>query len=267
VSEKKQLVYFGAAGAGLAYCEHTQSSPDLFVDNDEEKWGTFIAGVEINSPTVLSVVPVDKVIITSGYVTDIYAQILTLGVSDDLIVIPPKSLLGMHPFTAKENRIQAASKLHEIMSAVSDTWNVVSVGGTALGLCRSNDFIHWDFDIDLFAPIQSKLVLTDLLKSFGYNPKDEGGSIKGTMVLDNGVSIPFGIDFFDAGSVTFIDRYEDYTWEWNTVMFTHCDKIEVHGVLLNVPNSFDEYLSKVYGVTWSVPNKDFSYSDYAGNLT
>ena len=267
MGNKKKLVYFGAAGAGLAYCEHSKILPDFFVDNDPSKWGTSIKGVEIKSPEVLTSTPLKRIVVTSGYITDIYAQIMSFGIAKDIIQIPPKASMGLHPFTEIENRIQAASKLHDIMALFSDSWSVVAVGGTALGFCRGGDFIHWDFDIDLFAPIQLKRTLHDLLKHSGYEPKDEGESIKATLVLENGVTIPFGVDFFDADSEFFIDRYEDYSWKWPTKMFTQCTQVEVHGKPMNVPKPFSEYLSKVYGESWSVPNPEFNYSDYAGDLS
>lgn len=261
------VVYFGAAGAGHAYCHHSGKVPDIFVDNDSSKWGTSINGVEVMSPEVLTSIPLQQITITSGYCKDILPQILSLGVDRDKIHIPPKSLLVLHLFAQEINRIQAATKLHEIMVALSDRWNIVSVGGTALGFGRSNDFIHWDSDIDLFAPIQSKPELFDLLQGLGYEPEYEFESIKATVLLENSIKIPLAVDFFDADSDTFIDRHEDYTWEWPTRMFTQCAKVEVHGKLLNVPTPLDEYLSKVYGSGWSVPNPEFCYSDYAGKVS
>ena len=153
------------------------------------------------------------------------------------------------------------------MDLLSNKWNIVAVGGTALGFCRDNDFIHWDFDIDLFAPIQAKSSLLEILMSFGCDPKEELMSIKATLLLDNGVKVPLGVDFFDENLDIYIDKYEDYTWQWPITMFTQCSVIEVHGKLLNVPNPPDVYLSKVYGNSWSVPNPEFCYSDYSGSVS
>ena len=50
-------------------------------------------------------------------------------------------------------------------------------------------------------------------------------------------------------------------------MFTDCSKVEVHGKLMNVPNPPDEYLRKVYGASWKMPNPKFGYSDYNGEKT
>lgn len=264
MANKKKLIYFGAAGAGLAYCEHSKILPDFFVDNDSSKWGKSIEGVEILSPEILNTTSLQEIVITSGYIKDIYLQVLSLGVDKSCIRIPPKALLGIHPFIEEESRIQAASKLHDIMALSNGSWSVVAVGGSALGFCRGGDFIHWDFDIDLFAPIQLKPKLHDLLKHSGYEPKDEDGSIKASLALENGVTIPCGVDFFDADSKFFIDRYQDYKWEWPTKMFNQCTQVEVHGKPMNVPNPPGKYLSEVYGSTWAEPNPNFGYSDYEG---
>ncbi len=270
MGNKTRVVYFGAAGAGLAYCHHTNTQPDLFVDNDQSKWGTSINGVKVESPEILTALDLERLVITSGYIKDILPQILNLGVAKDLIEIPPRSLFGLHPFEIEENRVLAANKLFEIMSHLDDKWSVVTVGGVALGFVRGGDFIHWDTDIDSFAPIQARPALIDLLSKLGCEPVEEEGAvmhtIDSTLHLENGIDISFSIDFFDGESETFIDRFEDYSWEWPTSMFTQCAKVEVHGNMLNVPNPPAEYLSKVYGATWAEPNQDFSYEDYEGEV-
>jgi len=265
---KNMLVYFGAAGSGRAYCQHTGQNPDFFVDNDKNKWGTHVNEIEVKSPDVLVATPIERIVITSGYIKDILPQILSMGIGRDKIQVPPKSLLGFHIFTQKNTRIQTAGKLHEINTALGSQWCVVGVGGTALGFVRDHDFIHWDNDIDLFAPIQAKPQLLDILDRLGYSPEEESGafmkSIKATVFLGKGIEIPLAIDFFDAEADTFIDKYEDYSWEWPTRMFTQCAKIEVHGKPMNVPNPPEEYLGRVFGSSWSKPNPQFGHSDYAG---
>jgi len=264
---KNKIIFFGAAGSGVAYCQHMKTQPDFFVDNDPDKWGTFVNGIEVRQPSILTTTPVEQVVITSGYEKDIFPQILSLGIDEDKIHRPAKSLIGFHVFSNENNKIQAAEKLSQIMSELNDKCKVVSVGGTALGFARNSDFISWDSDIDLFAPIQSKLEVFELIKNLGYAPEYEHDSIKAIMILDNGTEVPFSVDLFDASSDTFIDVFEDYRWEWPTTMFTECAEIEVHGNKINVPKPVDEYLSKIYGETWLIPNPEFGYSDYGGETS
>lgn len=267
MEDKELEVFFGAAGSGVAYCYHTKEIPNLFVDNDPDKWGTFVNGIEVMSPDILSTVLIKRVVITSGYVKDIFPQILNLGVEENKIYSPPKSLLGMHPFSQEGNRIESAIKLNEIMTEFQDRWSIVSVGGTALGFVRDGDFIHWDPDMDLFAPFESREPLYNYLQIHGFNPVYELDSIKAVLYISDGSEVPFSIDFYDWNSETFLDRFEDYTWTWPTTMFTECKKVEIHGKMMNVPNPPNEYLSKVFGKTWSIPNPNFGYSDYAGEIS
>ena len=48
--KKGKIIYFGAAGCGNAYCKNSGVTPDIFVDNDQDKWGTFFNGVEVQNP-------------------------------------------------------------------------------------------------------------------------------------------------------------------------------------------------------------------------
>jgi hypothetical protein len=266
----KKTIYFGAAGSGLAYCGHSKTLPDIFVDNDPNKWGSRIKDLEVFPPEHLNSIKIKKVVITSGYVKDILKQLLKLGIKRDLILIPPKSQIEFHLFKDEIVRLEAATELHALMSDFSSECNIVAVGGTALGFVRGRDFLHWDGDIDLFAPIESKPKLITFLQNRGYEPKEELDSIMKSIKLDlllkEGPNVPVSVDFFNSKSNIFIDTFEDYHWEWKTKMFMQCAKVKVHGKLMNVPNPPSEYLSKVYGPSWSEPNPNFNYKDYNGKV-
>lgn len=264
-----KIIYFGAGGSGFAYCQHSGINPDFFVDNDQTKWGNYIESIEIKSPDEIKKNQIKKIVITSGYVKDILPQILALGVNIDKVEIPPKSFLGLHPFKDETTRNQAAKMLFKIMASLSSKCKVVAVGGTALGFARDSDFIHWDNDIDLFAPLKSKADVFNLLNDMGCNPyydlDSSMPSIHSQLTLENKTIIELSVDFFDTSSDSFDDIFEDYIWKWPTSMFTDCSKIEVHGFKMNVPNPVSEYLTKVYGRSWVEPKPEFNHSDYAPN--
>jgi hypothetical protein len=269
-NNQKKIIYFGAAGSAIAYCGHSKTLPDIFVDNDSKKWGSLIEEVEVHSPEILSSIQIEKIVITSGYVKNILKQLLKLGIRREFIFIPPKSQIEFHLFSDKQVRREASAKLYDLMNKFSVNANIVAVGGTALGFVREGDFLHWDGDIDLFAPLDSKIELINFLKSQGYKPNGESGSvmnsIKLDMILDIGITVPMSVDFFDSSSDVFTDTFEDYSWEWRTKMFTKCEKVKIHGKSMNVPSPPSEYLSQVYGASWSLPNPNFNYKDYNGKV-
>jgi hypothetical protein len=264
-----KLVYFGAGGCGKAYYKNTKTLPDIFVDNDESKWGTFLHGVEIMNPEVLSQLSLERLVITTSFMKSVYPQILSLGVEEKKIYIPPKSMWSHKIFKELSVRIEAAEKLNKIMTRVSAEYSLVSVGGTALGFCRNNDFIQWDDDIDLFAPIQGKEELMSIFNQlniryeYHFHPKME--YILFFIPLANGIEIDSCVKFFDSTKDSFIDTFEDHSWEWPTKMFTQCAQVEVHGNLMNVPYPQENYLSEVFGSTWAKPNPNFSYLDYGSD--
>ena len=220
------------------------------------------------NPEILSDIEIEKVVITSSYLKEIKPQVLKLGVPEELIVEPSKKDGSLQLFHQKSVRLEAAKRLHSIMSLVSDTCQLVAVGGTALGFVRERDFIHWDDDIDLFAPLSSKVACITALVNSGFEFKEIPGSIMQAMItsvpINNQLSVPLCIEFFNSDGETIRDTFEDYTWEWPTSMFTSPSTVNVHGFSLNVPNPPDEYLSKVFGSSWATPNPEFGYSDYQG---
>ena len=268
MTNKINIVYFGAAGCAIGYCKNTGTTPDIFVANNPEKWGTFLNGVEILAPSILSTLALKKIVVTSSYIKDIVPQILDLGIDKNIVEVPSKSLLSLKLFEDKSVRMEVAEPLYQIMTALNDEHKVVAVGGTALGFSREADFILWDDDIDLFAPIQARSELIKYLEQSNLIVKEMTDSIMSSILfyfkLRSGISIPVSVDFFNSDKETFVDTFEDYNWEWPTKMFTECHEIKVHGFFMNVPNPPHYYLSQVYGASWSDPNPDFGYSDYHG---
>lgn len=266
----KKTVFFGTGGVAKAYCHNTGTLPDLFVDNDKNKWGKYFKGIKIYNPEILSEIQIEKIIITSSFLKDIKPQIIRLGVPEKLIIEPSKSAGSLKLFQKESVRFEAAKKLNSIMNLMSDFCKLVAVGGSALGFVRDKDFIYWDDDIDIFAPLDCRDSCIDALVSCGFQLEDVPDSLMQSVVtgisINDELVVPVSIDFFNSDEETFLDSFEDYSWEWPTSMFTNPYSVDVHGFALNVPNPPDEYLSKVYGNSWAIPNPEFGYSDYNGEI-
>lgn len=258
------IIFFGAAGSGKAYSDHTSIIPDYYIDNDKDKWGSKLKGIEIKPPSFLKgklIDQIDSLVITTGYVKSVLPQLLDLGIPKNKIIIPAKSLLGSHPFKSLENRKEAAKFLNILMTS-DDRMKVLAGGGTALGFCRDLDFIKWDFDFDLFASSKFRDNLISLLEDLNCTPFLEDNEIKAAYNLKSGDIIPFSIKFFDPEQDIYIDIYEDHVWEWPMNMFSKSTNILIHSFFLNIPNPPEKYLEGIYGKNWQIPNPDFKYNDY-----
>lgn len=264
-----KIIYFGTGGVAEAYCQNTRTKPDIFVDNDEKKWGKSFKGVKIYDPNILKKIQVKRLVITSSFLREIMPQVLKLGVPGDIISTPSKKTGSLQLFRDKAVRLEAARRLFELMNLTSDEFDLIAVGGTALGFLRGNDFILWDDDIDLFAPMKFRKKLMEILDNQGFEIEVKSNSdmlaIGVVFKINSMTSVPVSIDFFRSENKTFIDTFEDYSWEWITSSFTNPEKVQVHGYELNVPREPEKYLSKVYGKSWNVPNPSFGYADYQGS--
>ena len=79
MENKTNVVFFGAAGCGEAYCRNSGITPDIFVDNDSSKWGTLFNGIEVMDPAVLASLPLAKVVVTSSYLKEVWRHSVING--------------------------------------------------------------------------------------------------------------------------------------------------------------------------------------------
>jgi FlaA1/EpsC-like NDP-sugar epimerase len=98
--KKANAVIFGASkGGALAFDFYSADYKVLaFIDNDPQKHGGTLKGIPVipvNSPKIFEV---DKVIIASLMVYEIYDQLCSIGVHDEIIEIAPIDSLSSVKF-------------------------------------------------------------------------------------------------------------------------------------------------------------------------
>jgi hypothetical protein len=229
--------------------------------------GTKVGGVPVVDPSALAGLSNIKVYITSGYVDEITQALLEIGVPGSAIVEIPKSQMGMHPFATDEARASAAERLAELVQSVPTPESMLCVGGTALGFARNNDFILWDFDVDLFCRDSSREHLLSALEAdskWKFTGKAQS-SVQGLMIREEPLlDIPVGISFFQDFR-DYTDRYNSREWIWPSRVLMNPEVVEVRGHIFYLPNPSRTYLAEVYGSDWQTERSDFAYSDYGGS--
>ena len=258
------LVYFGAGGAGVSYLDHSGVRPDFFVDNDKAIIGKEVDGVPVRAPDSLKGLGGVKVVITSGYVSEIRGQLREFGVPDESVSLIPKSMMGAHIFRSYMSRVAAAQRLAEFVGTLRARASMVAVGGTALGFVRDLDFIPWDFDVDFFAPNSQRSDIERQLSCRGNEIlNSESTALQGELSFGASRTIPIGIDFFDHTQDRYVDNYGAHTWIWPVGMLVKPREVKVHGQSFSVPGDAAGYLERVFGPDWRSPRPDFTYDDYS----
>jgi hypothetical protein len=230
------------------------------------KWGKKLNSKEIMAPSFLEKNHslIDKVVISSGSVSEILPQVLSCGIAREKVVIPPKAFLGKHPFKNKENRKIAAELVFEMVERFRSRGKIVAVGGTALGFARDGDFIPWDFDMDFFAPDFLQESLEEYLDKKNIQHKIVNGILLFNFDLAGDEVIPVGIKFLDVTRLVYEDYFGDHYWEWPMEMFVDCEEVMIASKKVFIPKPSSTYLAGVFGETWQKPNKEFNYFDYNG---
>lgn len=103
IRRKASAVIFGASkGGALAFDFYSVDYEILaFVDNDPQKHGGTLKGVPIISANSPKIFEVDKLIIASVMVYEIYDQLCSIGVRDEIIEIAPIDSLFSSRFGRK----------------------------------------------------------------------------------------------------------------------------------------------------------------------
>lgn len=99
----EKIIIYGAGntGKGAFYSLKNKYECFCFVDSDENKWGKYIEGIEIKSPSVLTQVNKMKVIIASIYWREIYEKVKEIN-DLDIAIYSPEVRFQLVDSTKKE---------------------------------------------------------------------------------------------------------------------------------------------------------------------
>ncbi len=262
-------IFFGVGGSAEAYVQNTGELPDFFSDNDANKWGTVFFGREILRPTILRSLDINKVVMTTSYVSEVVPQLLAVGIEQEQIIVPPKSAWSLRPFASPLVREQSIRLVEELQQSGCARHPIVVVGGGCLGLHRDGDLIPWDDDIDFRADERDFYRILRHLEATSASPRVEEGerrSIVGSWNVKNH-TVNFSITFYDGKTSSHIDRFDKFEWTWPREMFRNPFVAAIGDACVLLPNPPSAYLEAVYGSDWFVPRESFSVLDYQGRTS
>lgn len=154
---KPNVVIFGAGQAGLAAIKNVSADCHIVAicDNDKNKVGEVLEGVEIVAPDTLSELDFEQILVASEYSEQICQQLHAMPdmQSKEIIVLSASSIKPFH-FGDNATVRLASEKVLLVLCKVLSELNIKHYvdAGTLLGLYRDGELIPWDDDLDFALP-------------------------------------------------------------------------------------------------------------------
>lgn len=94
-SEKVKQIIFGAGQGGINYYNTRYGGKKVvgFCDNSPEKQGKKLKGLKIYSPQELTTLTFDKIVIASMYSSEIYPQLIGIGIPTNKLEIADSEII------------------------------------------------------------------------------------------------------------------------------------------------------------------------------
>lgn len=278
----KKLVLFGAGQGAKAYIKQLKANEQVIAvcDNDSVKHGSFFASYPVISPSQLTDLEFDQLVITTQWFQEVRQQLTEhYQIAAELLHVPDKhQLKSAAPFTDAATHQLARDSLC-LLSEMAEQHQVHLVAdfGTLLGLIRNQDILAWDDDIDFAAVPSEQIAVLELLKLFIEQQSplvkwhltqlvDQQQNVASyTLSLKERNYQPFDISvcFRRIENNKSVHLASLGMWYAPASHFEDTEHLEWRGVAVQIPSNATDYLAFVYGADWQQEKKTMAIGDYA----